>query len=181
MRVLLHICCAPCTIFPLKVLRGEGHDVTGSYYNPNIHPYLEYKRRLDTLRDYALREALPVRFDETYAVEEFFRGVVFAEEDRCRHCYDIRLRHVAASAIDGEYEAFTTTLLYSKYQKHELIREVGERVASEYGVLFLYRDFRVGWSEGLKISRLLGLYRQPYCGCLYSEKERYWRPQHAVT
>lgn len=174
MKILLHICCAPCTIFPLKVLRQDGHDLTGCFYNPNIHPYLEYKKRLDALKEYAPQEALSVFYDESYPMEVFLRKVAVDEENRCRHCYEIRLRHVAERAKNDHYGGFTTTLLYSKYQKHDLIKATGEKVAAEYGVPFLYDDFRPGWSEGVKISRRLGLYRQPYCGCIYSEKERYY-------
>lgn len=173
MRLLLHICCAPCTIYPLKVLRQDGHAVTGSFFNPNIHPYLEYKRRRDTLEDYASGEGLPVIWDETYPMEQFLRETVFHEEERCLRCYDMRLRYVAQTAAAGHYDGFSTTLLYSKYQKHDVIRSTGEALASEYGVPFFYQDFREGWQEGVETSRRIGLYRQPYCGCIYSEKERY--------
>ena len=149
--------------------------MTGYFYNPNIHPYLEYQKRLATLLGYAAGEALPVVSDVAYPMEIFLRRVQFQEEDRCRHCYDLRLRCTAEKAKGENYEAFTTTLLYSRYQKHELIKETGERMADEYGVPFLYHDFREGWREGVETSKRLGLYRQPYCGCLYSEKERYWR------
>lgn len=173
MKLLLHTCCAPCTIYPLRVLRQEGHELTGYFYNPNIHPYQEYKKRMDTLRDYAAWVTLPVLWDESYPMETFLRRVVFDEENRCRACYDLRLRDVAAMARNRHYEGFTTTLLYSKYQKHGLIIRAGEQAAAEYGVPFVYRDFREGWSEGVEASKGLDLYRQPYCGCIYSEKERY--------
>jgi predicted adenine nucleotide alpha hydrolase (AANH) superfamily ATPase len=173
MKLLVHICCAPCAIYPVKVLRQEGHDLTGYFYNPNIHPYLEYKKRLETLRDYSAREALSIILDESYPMETFLRKVVPDEGNRCRLCYELRLRHVAEEAREGDYEGFTSTLLYSKYQKHDLIKWTAEKIAQEYGMTFLYRDFREGWSEGVEISRRNGLYRQPYCGCIYSEKERY--------
>jgi epoxyqueuosine reductase len=175
MKILLHICCAPCAIFPLKVLRQKGHDLRGYFYNPNIHPYLEYKKRLDTLTAYAAQEALPVSCDESYPVESFLRRVVGDAENRCLHCYELRLRQVAEAARDGHYDGFTTTLLYSRYQKHDLIKETAEKMAVEYSMPFVYEDFREGWSEGVDISRRLGLYRQPYCGCIYSEKERYFK------
>jgi epoxyqueuosine reductase len=175
MKLLLHICCAPCTIYPLKVLRQKGHDLTGFFYNPNIHPYLEYKRRLDTLKDYARDEGVPVLYDDTYPMETFLRRVINDEANRCRYCYAMRLHQAAEMAQKGEFEGFTTTLLYSKYQKHEWIRAAGEEAAAEYGVPFIYYDFRDGWSEGVEKSRQLGLYRQPYCGCIYSEKERYFK------
>jgi predicted adenine nucleotide alpha hydrolase (AANH) superfamily ATPase len=175
LKILLHICCAPCTIYPLRILRQEGHDIGGLFSNPNIHPYLEYRRRLDTLTDYAGRVGLAVSRDETYTPEAFLRLVAFREEDRCRFCYRLRLSRAAQIARREGFAAFTTTLLYSRYQKHDLIREVAEAEAERQGIAFFYRDFREGWSEGVRISRELGMYRQPYCGCLFSEKERYCR------
>jgi len=101
------------------------------------------------------------------------RGVAFREADRCLHCYDIRLRFTAMMAKRGAFAAFSTTLLYSKFQKHEIIKGIGESLAREFGVPFYYQDFREGWKEGVRISKEMGMYRQPYCGCIYSEKERY--------
>jgi predicted adenine nucleotide alpha hydrolase (AANH) superfamily ATPase len=155
------------------MLREEGSEVCGVFTNPNIHPYLEYRRRLETLEVYSGRVGLPVTCEETYPMEEFFRQVAFREEERCRYCYEMRLTRAAQIARSGRFDAFTTTLLYSRFQKHELIRSVGESVAETMGVRFLYRDFREGWSEGVRISKEMGMYRQPYCGCIYSEKERF--------
>jgi epoxyqueuosine reductase len=174
-KILLHLCCAPCTIYPLRILRGEGNEVCGLFYNPNIHPYLEYRRRLDTLTSYAVDEGLAVIREESYPLEAFLRQVAFREEERCHYCYHLRLSHAARIAKKGGYDAFTTTLLYSRYQKHDLIREIAGAVAVTQGIPFLYRDFREGWSEGVRVSKEKGMYRQPYCGCIYSEKERYCR------
>lgn len=173
---MLHICCGPCVIYPLRILREEGDDVCGYFSNPNIHPYLEYKRRLDTLDAYAGQERLPLVREEGYPVEGFLRQVAFREEDRCRHCYQMRLEKTAQAAKAGGFDAFTTTLLYSRYQKHDLIRGTAEAVARRCDIPFLYRDFREGWAEGVRMAKALEMYRQPYCGCLYSEKERYYRP-----
>ena len=175
LKILLHICCAPCTIYPLRILRKEGNEVCGLFYNPNIHPYLEYRRRFDTLVSYAGEERLAVIWEEAYPIEGFLRQVAFREEDRCRYCYHLRLSHAARIAKRERFDAFTTTLLYSRYQKHDLIREVAEDVAGSQGIPFLYRDFREGWSEGVRVSKEKGMYRQPYCGCIFSEKERYFR------
>jgi predicted adenine nucleotide alpha hydrolase (AANH) superfamily ATPase len=174
-KILLHICCGPCTIYPLRNLREAGDEVSGLYYNPNIHPYLEYSRRWETLEDYARREELPVIWEADYPIGAFLRQVAFREEERCRVCYQLRLKRTAQVAVQGGFDAFTTTLLYSRFQKHDLIRSVGEDVARAQGIAFLYRDFRIGWAEGVRISKELGMYRQPYCGCIYSEKERYFR------
>jgi epoxyqueuosine reductase len=173
-RVLLHICCAPCTITPLRMLREEGSEVCGFFTNPNIHPYLEYRKRLETLEAYAGREEFPLIREETFPVEEFLRQVAFREKERCRYCYDLRLTRAAQIAGRGRFDAFTTTLLYSRFQKHDLIRSIAESVAVKLGIPFLYRDFREGWSEGVRISKEIGMYRQSYCGCIYSEKERFW-------
>jgi predicted adenine nucleotide alpha hydrolase (AANH) superfamily ATPase len=175
LKILLHICCAPCTIYPLRILRGEGNEVCGLFYNPNIHPYLEYRRRLDTLTSYADSEGLTVIREETYPVDAFLRQIAFREEERCRYCYHLRLSHAARIAKKGRFDAFTTTLLYSRYQKYDLIREIAAGVAEMQGIPFFCRDFREGWSEGVRISKEKGMYRQPYCGCIYSEKERYCR------
>lgn len=176
MNILLHICCAPCTIYPLRKLRDEGHGVHGLFYNPNIHPYLEYKKRLNAVKEYAEDEKLPVTWAEEYGMENFLRGVVFREDDRCRYCYEDRLAYTARATVKEGFDGFTTTLLYSKYQNHDMIKRIGEGLADEYGVVFYYRDFREGWNEGVRISRERGIYRQPYCGCIYSERDRYYLP-----
>ncbi len=175
MRILLHICCAPCTIYPLRVLREEGGKVSGTYINPNIHPYQEYRKRLETLEKYAAQEGLSIIREETYPMEEFLRQVTFREGERCRYCYTLRLTQTAQMARKGQFDAFTTTLLYSRFQKHDLIRDIAENAAVQQGIPFLYRDFREGWSEGVRISKEIGMYRQSYCGCIYSEKERFCR------
>ena len=134
---------------------------------------MEYRRRLDALTSYAALEGLAVIREESYPLEDFLRRIVFREEERCLHCYSLRLSHTARIAKRERFDAFTTTLLYSLYQKHDLIRKVADEVAGTQGIPFVYRDFREGWSEGVRISKERGMYRQPYCGCIYSEKERY--------
>jgi epoxyqueuosine reductase len=173
MKILLHVCCANCAIVPFRRLGEKGKTVTGFFFNPNIHPFQEYRKRLDTVREYAERVALPVVFRDEYLLEEFLRNVASHPEDRCRYCYAVRLRATAQEAREGGYDGFTTTLLYSIYQKHDLIRETGEEAGREFGVSFLYDDFRPGWKEGVETSLAMGLYRQQYCGCIYSEKDRY--------
>ncbi len=174
MKMLIHICCGPCAIYPLRILRETDHDLTGFFFNPNIHPYLEYKRRAETLALSVEEQGLPMIWEEDYGVENFLRLIAGREDDRCRICYILRLRETARVAKAGGFAAFTTTLLYSRFQKHDLIREVGECLGREESIPFHYLDFRVGWQEGVRLSRERGMYRQPYCGCLYSEKERYF-------
>ncbi len=175
MRVLLHICCAPCAIYTVQALREEGHEVYGYFFNPNIHPYQEYLRRRDTLAQYAESINLPVIFDTGYDLEGFLREMVFREKDRCRFCYRLRLNQAAHIAKKGKFDAVSTTLLYSKFQKHDLIADIGRETAGRRNIDFLYRDFREGWKQGIEKSKKLGMYRQQYCGCIYSEKERFYR------
>lgn len=173
MKILLHTCCGPCALFPLRQLRAAGHDVTGYFYNHNIHPYQEYVRRRDTARQMAEREALPLIVRDEYDLEGFLANVAADPAKRCTYCYASRLRATALAAAEGGFEAFTASLLYSRYQKHDEIKELGERIGNEIGVPFYYQDFRTGWQEGIRLSKELELYRQQYCGCIYSEKERY--------
>ncbi len=173
MNVLLHICCAPCAIYPIQELRSGGMDVTGFFFNHNIHPYQEYRKRLETVREYAAMVELEVLYRDEYRLEEFLGAVAGKPDERCLYCYASRLEVAAAEAARRGFDAFSTTLLYSRYQKHEVIAELGRRLAEKYGVTFHYADFRSGWQKGIDISRKLGLYRQQYCGCIYSEKERY--------
>jgi epoxyqueuosine reductase len=176
MKLLLHICCAPCSIFPVRILRKANHDVMGYFYNSNIHPYSEYMRRRQTLVEYAETIDLKLILSETYDLEQFLRNVVYRESNRCLFCYEERLRTTALMARRGKFDAFSTTLLYSKFQKHDTIRSIGTSVAQEAGIPFVYQDFREGWKEGVRTSKAMGMYRQQYCGCIYSEKERYLRP-----
>jgi hypothetical protein len=116
---------------------------------------------------------LPLIVAEGYEMLDYFRVVVGHEGDRCRYCFRLRLRKTAAVAKGEGFDSFTTTLLISPYQKHELLKEIGEEVAREQGIEFYYEDFRTGFRESHRISRELDLYHQKYCGCVYSEWERY--------
>lgn len=147
----------------------------GFFYNRNIHPYQECLRREDALRSYAEQEALKVIYQEGYDMEKFLQRVVFREHERCQSCYHERLKTTAVLAKRGKFDCFTSTLLQSKFQKHDEIRSMGESLGKSYGVPFFYRDFREGWKEGIETSKHLNMYRQQYCGCIYSEKERYFR------
>ena len=173
MKLLLHICCGPCACYPLKVLREDGVAVKGWFYNPNIHPFLEFRRRLEALEKLAADWRVEVEYEREYGLKEYLRRVVFKEEQRCAICYEMRLSAAARKTRELGLDAFSTTLLYSRYQQHQLIRQMGEAAAEREGVGFHYQDFRPGWQQGIEISKELELYRQPYCGCIYSEQERY--------
>lgn len=175
MKVLLHTCCGPCTIFPLEVITGMGWDVMGFFYRHNIHPFTECMRREETLRTFADDAGLKMIWQQGYELEEFLRSVSFREKERCRYCYHARLKATALVAKKGKFDAFSTTLLYSRFQNHDRIRQTGEALAKEYGLKFFYHDFREGWKQGIEKSRERNMYRQPYCGCIYSEKDRYFK------
>jgi predicted adenine nucleotide alpha hydrolase (AANH) superfamily ATPase len=177
MKILLHICCAPCAVYPVQILENQGHDVMGFFYRHNIHPYTECLKRQEALETYADSLGLRVIYQSGYDMEGFIRNVVFRESDRCSYCYYDRLRSTAMMARRGKFDAFSSTLLYSKFQKHEAIRSMGGSIAKSVGIKFHYEDFREGWKEGIESSRRLGMYRQSYCGCIYSEKERYYHQQ----
>ena len=175
MKILLHTCCGPCTIHPLEVLREKNIEVTGFYYRHNIHPYTECMKREETLLSFAEESNLKIIVQKGYELEEFLRMMAFRENDRCRFCYHERLKATAIMAKSGKFEGFSSTLLYSRFQNHELIRETGEAVSKSIGIPFIYMDFREGWKKGIEISKEKGMYRQNYCGCIYSEKERFYR------
>ncbi|NLV36150.1 MAG: epoxyqueuosine reductase QueH [Clostridiaceae bacterium] len=167
MKLLMHMCCAPCTTYPLSVLRQEGIEPTGLYFNPNIHPIEEFERRKKTVEEFAALKSLDVKIYDDFRQSDWenFEGPA---DDRCIMCYSVRLKRAAELAASGGFEAFTTSLLVSPYQKHDLIKELGEGFASEYGIGFYYKDFRPGFREGQREAKEMGLYRQKYCGCIIS-------------
>jgi four helix bundle protein len=177
MKILLHICCANCGIYPLERINERGDKVVGYFFNPNIHPYQEYQKRLESLRQYSENLGLEVVYRDEYLLEEFLRNVAQRPEERCQYCYSVRLEATAREAKKRGFDQFSTTLLQSTHQNHQLIKETGERVAKEVGIPFYYEDFRQGWKRGVEVSKAMGLYRQQYCGCIYSEKERFANPR----
>lgn len=174
MRLLLHTCCAPCSIYCIESLRQENIEPILYWYNPNIHPYMEYKTRRDTLKEYSKMINIQAIFQEEYGLKTFCKNVINDLENRCtNYCYIIRLEQTAKYAKENGYDAFSTTLLVSPYQNHEELKRLGEKLAEKYNLEFLYRDFRVGFREGQAKARELGLYMQKYCGCVFSEEDRY--------
>ena len=161
-------------MYCIDSLRKEEIEPTVYWYNPNIHPYIEYKTRRDTLKEYAKSIDIEAVFHEEYGLDEFCKNVVCDLQNRCvNYCYRVRLEDTAKYAKQNGYDTITTTLLVSPYQKHEFIHELGDKIAKEYGLKFLYRNFRVGFREGQAKARELGLYMQKYCGCIFSEESRY--------
>jgi predicted adenine nucleotide alpha hydrolase (AANH) superfamily ATPase len=171
--VLLHTCCGPCSTYAVKSLQGQGLEVTAFWYNPNVHPFREHQQRLQAMEVFAQTIGLELIAEPGYDMVRYFRAVVGHESDRCPVCYRVRLERAADTAQGMGFDAFTTTLLISPYQDHGLIRRIGEELAEDRGLVFHYEDFRPGFREGHRMSRDLGLYHQGYCGCVYSEWERY--------
>lgn len=187
MKILVHTCCAPCLIHPLELLMERGYEVVPFFYNPNIQPFREYRERYFEVCDYCREKGLDLHtgaYDmerflselSTTAQADFVRGDEAGKGkaiDRCRGCYRIRLDRSAIAAAALGIRDFTTTLLVSPYQDRERIKSIGEQMSVAHGVMFLYEDMSPGFRDAMRQSRELGMYRQSYCGCVYSEKERY--------
>ena len=183
MKLLLHTCCAPCSIQCVEALDAEGIRPELFWYNPNIHPYTEYHSRRDTLCAFAEEKKLPLVIKDEYGLRAFIRevengagkdaGRLYQWRPRCGFCYSLRLEKAARTAAEMGCDAFSTTLLISPYQNHDLIQQIGEEMAVKYGIWFLYRDFRRRFRKGRVQAREAGYYMQKYCGCIYSEEERY--------
>lgn len=173
MKLLLHTCCAPCSVYCVDSLRSEGVEPVSFWFNPNIHPYQEYRARRDTLVDYAASIGLELAVRDHYGLRDFVQAAAGDIEGRCVHCYACRLKETARFAAEHGFTHFSTTLLVSPYQDHDGIRRTAEALEAEYAVRFLYRDFRTGFRQGQAKARELGLYMQKYCGCVFSEEERY--------
>lgn len=177
MKILLHTCCAPCLIYPLEKLRGEGMEVEGLFYNPNVHPFAEYSNRKQAVEDFAAAAKLKLHLP-AYMPQEFFRTVNFNEENppRCSMCWRLRLKKTATLAKQGSFGAFSTTLLVSPYQNQELIQSIGNEISNEVAIPFHYEDFRPGFYQAHQEAKAKGIYCQRYCGCIYSEIERCKKP-----
>ena len=173
MRVLLHTCCGPCATSVVAALREEGREVVGYYYNPNIHPAAEHERRGQSLA--AVGEAMDVPLIWSAPQDDlaaYLQAVAFREGSRCQVCFNLRLREAARLAAKENFPAFTTSLLISPYQDQEMLRRAAAAAASEFGVEFVYRDYRPLYPDSRSRARALGLYLQKYCGCIFSETER---------
>jgi tRNA A37 threonylcarbamoyladenosine dehydratase/predicted adenine nucleotide alpha hydrolase (AANH) superfamily ATPase len=179
MRLLFHCCCGPCSIASVESLIAEHVIPTLFWYNPNIHPLTEYRSRRDALSQFSSDKKLPLITLNEYGLDLFLQSVGSETEmpGRCGICYRLRLERTAAFAAEHGFDTFSTSLLISPYQQHETIQRIGGELAAQYGITFLYRDFRPLFRKGQAAARALGLYMQKYCGCIFSEKERYEKSQ----
>jgi predicted adenine nucleotide alpha hydrolase (AANH) superfamily ATPase len=187
MKILLHICCSNCALYPVKLFRSEGHSLTGFWFNPNIHPLKEYECRLDSLKQLSSEWKIDAILREEHQPEAYFKMLglngwnglnslnglnIPPSPERCKSCYKMRLEETAIEASKEGFDAFTTTLLISPYQSFEEIEKAGKALAERYNVEFMPRDFRPYFREAMALSKELGLYRQKYCGCIFSKEER---------
>ncbi|GHV54852.1 hypothetical protein FACS1894206_08520 [Deltaproteobacteria bacterium] len=182
-RILLHVCCGPCAIVPIRKMLDAGFDVTGWFYNPNVQPLREYLRRREGALQVTAAHGVPLLFpeeesgdEEEYALERWCREALAypAEQGgRCAYCRETRLLAAARKAKNKGFDAFTSSLLYSRRQNHEGMKQAGEKAAQTCAAPFHYRDFRPFWQEGISASKQLGIYRQQWCGCVFSEEERF--------
>jgi epoxyqueuosine reductase len=173
MKLLMHICCSNCSIYPLQTLLSKGIDIKGLWFNPNIHPFTEYAKRLESLKKLQKLWAFDVEYIDQYPLDDFLKAVVDQGAKRCSICYEIRLDKTAETAKKMNLDGFTTSLLVSPYQKFDIIVDKGNEMAKRHGIAFYSEDFRKGWHISKSLSAELELYRQRYCGCIYSEMERF--------
>lgn len=180
--MLVHMCCGPCSIIPLKSALKDRYDIRGFFHNPNIHPYSEFLKRLSAVKTLAACLSVELICDEEYRPTAFVRGMKASipgspkfppKDSRCSFCYSTRLEETARTASLNGFDSFSSSLLYSRYQDHDEVKRLGVDLGKKYGILFYYEDFRALWQEGIDASKEMGLYRQKYCGCVYSRIERY--------
>ena len=188
MNILFHICCSNCALYPVKIVREEGHDFTGFWFNPNIQPYEEYELRLNSLKGLSERLRIEMIYNEDsnqnptltpfdVSVSHSSKGEI---KERCKSCYMLRLRKTAEEAQIQGFDAFSTTLLISPYQDFQQIVSIGSELAGRYNVLFYLKDFRQYFREAMALARKIGLYRQKYCGCIPSREERFNKIQNST-
>ena len=179
--LLLHACCAPCSSYVLEYLSNYFH-ITLFYYNPNIHPEEEYQKRIAEVK--RLVAALPVKYEVKFQEGKYDTASFFAMAkghekepeggERCFACFTLRLKEAAKIAKAGGFDYFTTTLSISPHKDAQKLNEIGGALAEEYGVSYLYSDFKKknGYHRSIELSREYGLYRQDYCGCIFSKEQR---------
>ncbi|MDD5503968.1 MAG: epoxyqueuosine reductase QueH [Candidatus Omnitrophica bacterium] len=176
MKILLHICCAPCAVYSVMKLKEKYGQVKCFFYNPNIHPVSEYHMRRSSCLDLARHMGIDIVFHKDYMFEDFFRKTALHEKDsRCGLCWSLRIGETAEYAAKNAFDGFTSTLFISPYQDHEMMKQIAEDAQKRYSVPFIYEDFRPGFRKSHSMSRDMGLYHQKYCGCIYSERERFMK------
>ncbi len=170
--LLLHVCCAPCMTVVYEQLKQEGFNIVAYFYNPNIHPWKERERRLKTLIEYTGSMHIELEIDEEYPLEKNIRMLLDAK-NRCYACFEDRLVTTAFKAAELGIQYFSTTLSVSPYQNQSFIKSTGKIAEKKSGTEFIFRDYREFYKDSIRLSREAEMYRQPYCGCVFSERDRY--------
>jgi len=178
-KLLLHACCGPCSSYVVEYL-SKYFDITIYYYNPNTYPEAEFNRRLDELNKFINNFNNKIKvIEENYNPIEFYNNIKGLEHlgeksRRCYNCYKLRMNKAALYAKENNFAYFTTTLSISPYKNANWINEIGSKLENKIGVKYLYSDFKKkdGYKRSLELSKEYGLYRQEYCGCVYSKEER---------
>ncbi|MDO4732119.1 MAG: epoxyqueuosine reductase QueH [Bacillota bacterium] len=173
MKLFLHCCCGPCAAGSIPQLQVAGYELFAWFYNPNIHPFQEHKSRRLSFVELMEQLGLEYAVNADYPLEIWLKQVASTPEKRCSYCYRSRLEAAAEEAANRGFQAFSSTLLVSPYQNQELIGKIGQEAAARFGIDFVFQDLRPGFRDGQADARERGLYMQKYCGCIYSEKERY--------
>lgn len=171
-KLLLHVCCGPCATATVAALK-EKHELVGFFYNPNIHPYSEYRRRYIYAQRFFWQQKLPLLTGD-YELKAYFQKLNnnFQTPERCQACYRLRLEKTAVKAVAMGIKTISTTLLISPYQEHDKLKETGKAVAAAWDLSFYYQDLRHLLSLSRQMAKEQELYLQKYCGCLFSEMER---------
>lgn len=169
--LLLHNCCAPCSYEIVEKLKDK-FNLEGFWFNPNIHPSGEFKLRKDSLERLLVENSIKLNCVDNITQDEWAELVVTKKEDRCALCYKLRLNKTAEFAKISKIQRFSTSLLISPYQKHELIKEIGSEVSRIHNIEFYYEDFRPFFYDGKNKAKRDGFYIQKYCGCVFSKENR---------
>ena len=175
MRILVHTCCAVCLAGIVPELQKKNVEITAFFHNPNVHPLIEWRRRLKATRQLCERLDIPLDVDDNYGLVNFLRAVHGKEQapGRCRICYRMRMDETASRAGAGGFDAFSTTLLASTHQDLDLVRGAAREASAAHDVTFMDADWRHTQEAGHECARKMSLYRQQYCGCVFSEYDRY--------
>ncbi|MBR2902131.1 MAG: epoxyqueuosine reductase QueH [Clostridia bacterium] len=169
-RLLLHVCCGPCSMHPLSVLVNEygADNITGLFYNPNIHPKEEFSKRRENALIAADHYGINLVTSDDLMLDKWRKYGPVENKLRCMMCYDLRLEYAAKYAASNGYNAFSTTLLVSPWQDHQYIIDKCNALAEKYGIRFHYEDYRTGYRQGQEMAKAIDLYRQKFCGCMWS-------------
>jgi len=172
MKLLIHACCAPCLTYTYEHFKKIADKISVYWFNPNIHPFKEYENRLHAIVKYQDKVEADIIYNDNYDLEKFLECAL-KTEPRCEYCYRLRLAKTVETAQKNGFDAFTTTLTLSPYQDHSLIKKIGDQESDRYDVRFIYEDLTDGFYKSNDMADKMGLYKQGYCGCIFSERDRY--------